>query len=307
MNAPLKRKALGRGLDALIPGGSGDATVRPVAAPRDYFRAPIEELSADAEQPRQLFDEARLEELAASIRAHGVMEPLVVRQRVGGGYTIIMGERRWRAAQRAGLREVPVVVREATAALAFEMAVVENLQREDLNAIEEAQAFRRLIDEFGYTQEKLALRIGKDRTTIANALRLLKLPPPVQQLLLDGALDMGHARALLGLEESGGAAAILALAKRTVAEGLSVRAVEALVRAMRTRAKSGAARSGESGGATGKTANLRDLEERLTRTLGAKISVRDRGGGRGGKIEIPYANLDELDRLLDHLLSTRRN
>ena len=205
-------------------------------------------------QPRKTFDDARLDELAASIRTQGLIEPLVVRLREAGGYEIIAGERRWRAAQRAGLHAVPVVIRDVAPARAFELAIVENLQREDLNPIEEAEGFDRLIREFGYTQESLAARVGKDRTTVSNALRLLKLPPGVRGLVIGGRLSMGHARAILGLESlgaapasaDGGAAAAARsgaapspatiaeqmeqLARRVVARELSVRQVEALVR-----------------------------------------------------------------------------
>jgi ParB family chromosome partitioning protein len=293
-NPPLKRRALGRGLDALIP--TERTEVVPItAAKRDYFRVRIEDVHPSAEQPRLAFDETRLEELAQSIRTHGVIQPIVLRERAaseGGGYWLIAGERRWRAAQRAGLHEVPAIVREATPAKAFEMALIENVQRDDLNPIEEAEAYRRLSDEHGLTQEQLAERVGKDRTTITNALRLLKLPPPVRALVTDGTLSMGHARALLGLEDP---VLIEAFARKVAAKSLSVRATEELVR--RERAPSRPAAAGD----RPKPASVRDLEERLTRTLGARVRVHDRGGQKGGRIEIVYANLDDLDRLLDRL------
>jgi ParB family chromosome partitioning protein len=303
----LKRRALGRGLDALIPGGGGSAapavTTLDEKAParRDYFLAPIEDVHPCPDQPRQMFDEARLEELAQSIRTDGVIQPLVVRERAvtdGGGFLLIAGERRWRAAQRAGLHEVPVVVREASPAQAFEMALVENVQRADLNPIEEAEAYRRLSDEFGYTQEQLAERVGKDRTTITNALRLLKLPPAVRTLVQEGELSMGHARALLGLEDAG---AIDTLARKVVGRALSVRATEELVRRERTAVDEPAPKPVE------KSASVKDLEQKLTRALGAKVAVHDRGGDKGGRIEIPYGNLDDLDRILEILLTHERN
>jgi ParB family chromosome partitioning protein len=210
----------------------------------------------------------------------------------GGGYWLIAGERRWRAAQRAGLHEIPAVVREATPAKAFEMALVENLQRDDLNPIEEAEAYRRLSDEHGLTQDQLADRVGKDRTTITNALRLLKLPQGVRALVTEGSLGMGHARALLGLEDP---AAIDRFAKKVAERQLSVRATEELVRRERSPAP------GRSAAAPAKSASVRDLEQRLTRSLGARVAIHDRGGQKGGKIEISYANLDDLDRLLDRL------
>ena len=288
-----KRRALGRGLEALIP-SSVPAEVRPIAGrPRDFYLAPVEDLHPSAEQPRQAFEEAQLEELAQSIRAEGVIQPLVVREREGGGFWLIAGERRWRAAQRAGLREVPVVVREATPAKAFELALVENVQRADLNPIEEALAYRRLCDEHGYTQEQLADRVGKDRATIANALRLLKLPPAVRILVQDGTLSMGHARALLGLEDPD---AIAAAARRVAARALSVRATEDFVRRERTPPAKPANSEQKP-----KSAGVRDLEQRLIQQLGARVAIHDRGGNRGGRIEIRYANLDDLDRILEKL------
>jgi ParB family transcriptional regulator, chromosome partitioning protein len=299
MNPPLKRRALGRGLDALIPtsSGNGDRTdVVPItAAKRDFFRVRIEDVHPSAEQPRQAFAEAKLEELAQSIRSHGVIQPIVLRERSaaeGGGYWLIAGERRWRAAQRAGLHEIPAIVREATPAKAFEMALIENVQRDDLNPIEEAEAYRRLSDEHGLTQEQLAERVGKDRTTITNALRLLKLPPTVRALVTEGTLTMGHARALLGLDDP---MRIDTFARKVAARSLSVRATEELVRRERSPA------TGKPAEPSAKSASVRDLEQRLTRQLGARVVIHDRGGQNGGRIEIVYANLDDLDRLLDRL------
>jgi len=308
-----RRNALGRGLDALIPGGGSERDERaaererivPMAPVRkDYFLAPIEELHPSPEQPRQAFDEGALNELAASIRTQGVITPLIVRERPkneGGGYWLIAGERRWRAAQRAGLKDLPVLLRDSSRAKALEAALIDNIQREDLNPIEEAEGYKRLSDELGYTQEQIAERVGKDRATVANALRLLKLPGSVRELVQKNALSMGHARALLGLEETG---AIERCALKVVARSLSVRATEELVRRER----------GDDGGATKvkppvgeKTAIVKDLEQKLTRALGARCAVSDRGGGKGGRIEIEYADLDDLDRLLDKLLSTTRN
>jgi ParB family transcriptional regulator, chromosome partitioning protein len=286
-----KRRVLGRGLDALIPSATPSpppVTLAPVR--RDFFLAPIEDVHPSPEQPRQAFSEQSLEELAQSIRTEGIIQPLIVRQRTEGGFWLIAGERRWRAAQRAGLHDIPVVVREATAASAFELALVENIQRADLNPIEEALAYRRLCDEHGYTQEQVADRVGKDRTSIANALRLLKLPAFVRSLVQDGTLGMGHARALLSLEEP---AAIETAARQVRDRSLSVRATEELVR--RARLPPPVRRETE------KTASVRDVEQRLTRALGARVVLRDRGQNRGGSIEIRYANLDDLDRILDRL------
>ena len=299
------RRALGRGLDALIPGGAPPAPAARDAldeireAPvkrRDLFRLPIEDVHPSQEQPRHSFDETLLEELAQSIRSHGVIQPVVVRERSaaeGGGYWLIAGERRWRAAQRAGMREIPAIVREATPAKAFELALIETVQRADLDPIEEAEAYRRLSDEHGLTQEQLAEQVGKDRTTITNALRLLKLPPAVRSLVQQGSLTMGHARALLGLEDP---AAIDAAARKVTAKALSVRATEELVRKERDPEKPKASKDVDT-----KSAGVRDLEQRLTRALGARVAVLDKGGNQGGRIEISYANLDDLDRILDRL------
>src|SRR5512146_1906929 len=189
-----KKRGLGRGLSALLPTAAPPSPIRSSEKSKAYFAAGIEELYPSPEQPRRKFDEAQLAELAESIKTHGVIAPLVVRPRPeGGGYFLIAGERRWRAAQRAGLREVPVVVQEVDTRSAFERALVDNLQRADLGALEEAAAFQRLIDEFGLTQEQVADRIGKDRSTVANSIRLLKLPAPVRQLVEDDRLSMGHA------------------------------------------------------------------------------------------------------------------
>ncbi|TMA15777.1 MAG: ParB/RepB/Spo0J family partition protein, partial [Deltaproteobacteria bacterium] len=191
----LKRPALGRGLGALIPGGSPSER-------KGVMNLGIEEIRPDRSQPRRHFDEAHIEELAESIRSKGVLLPLIVR-RDSEGYVLVAGERRWRAAQKAGLRELPVMVREVSGKEAFEIALIENIQREDLNPIEEAGAYRRLIEEHGLTQEELAARVGKDRSTVANALRLLRLPEPIQRAVVSGELSMGHARALLAIHDEG--------------------------------------------------------------------------------------------------------
>ncbi len=291
---PDKRKALGRGLGALLPSAPPHGAAPTVK--RDYFQCAIEDVHPSKANPRKHFDETALGELVESIRAQGLIQPLVVRTRPtaeGGGFTLIAGERRWRAAQKAGIKEVPVVVKEATAQQAFELALVENLQRDDLNPIEEAEAYRRLTDEHGYTPEQVATRVGKDRSTVANTLRLLKLPDKVRTLVADGALQQGHARALLGLET---ADAIEQAADRAVRQGMSVRQVETLVQ--RERAKPARAPSPKE---PQKSANTRDLEQRLERALGVRVTVNERPNG-AGTVEIAYLSLDDLDRLLDRLL-----
>lgn len=296
MGSDLKKRGLGRGLAALLPTPGSPPPVRTPSGnelKRTYFSAQIEEVYPGPEQPRHNFDETALGELAESIKVHGVIVPLVVRPRPEGGYYLIAGERRWRASQRAGLHTVPVVVQEVDSQVAFERALVENLQRADLGPIEEATAFQRLVDEFGMTQDQIADRIGKDRSTISNAIRLLKLPPTVRQMVEDERLQMGHARALLGLDD---AAAIERAARTVVEKQLSVRATEALVKQDRAPEKAKPRKGPE------KSASVRDLEERLTRALGGPVSISEDEPGKSGRITIKYMNLDHLDRLLDKLL-----
>jgi ParB family transcriptional regulator, chromosome partitioning protein len=305
MSAP-KRNALGRGLAALIPGAPPPSAPAPTTGiasrrPSDGTRTiAVEEIHPSPGQPRTRFDDARLDELAASIKTQGIIQPLIVRARApenGGGYELIAGERRWRAAQRAGLHELPAVVRDVAPTQAFEMAMVENLQREDLNPLEEAAGYQRLIEEFGYTQEQLSDRVGKDRSTVANSLRLLRLPDSVRGLLAEGRLSMGHARALLGLEV---AAAMEKMARKIVAGELSVRRVEELVR--RSRDDSKAPEPAASGPRT-PSASARDLAMRLTRTLGTRVEVLEVGKERG-QIAIHYHSLDQLDALLERLMQS---
>ena len=289
-----KRRALGRGLDALLPA----TAPAPSYGDRNVFTCPIEKIVPQKGQPRQHFDPQKLEELAQSIREHGLVEPLVVRRTPGGGdkFELVAGERRWRALQRAGIREALVVVKDVSAKDAFELALIENVQREDLNPIELAEAFDRLVREHGYTQEALAERLGKDRTTIANGMRLLKLPPRVRNKVVVGELTEGHGRALLG---AGEATLIEELAEKVLRGGLSVRATEALVR-QRATSRGGKGKGAQANGKAAASPGIRDLEDRLTRAMGTKVQVRDHGNK--GEIAIPYANLDALDRIIDKLL-----
>lgn len=290
----VKKRGLGRGLSALLPTAAAPSPIRTTDKSKTYFSAQIEDVYPGPEQPRHNFDETQLGELADSIKVHGVIVPLVVRPRPEGGYFLIAGERRWRASQRAGLHEVPVVVQEVDSQVAFERALVENLQRSDLGPIEEAVAFQRLCDEFGLTHEQIAERIGKDRSSVSNAIRLLKLPPTVRQMVEDERLSMGHARALLGFEEP---AHMERAARMVVDKGLSVRATEALVK----KAREPESENAKAKPAT-KSASVRDLEERLTKALGGPVSITEDEPGKAGRIEIKYLNLDHLDRLLDRLL-----
>jgi ParB family transcriptional regulator, chromosome partitioning protein len=276
-----KRPALGRGLSALIP-DAPPARVPPLAAGKP-LEIEIERLAPNHLQPRVRVDDQRLDELAQSIRANGVIQPIVVRTR-NDGYEIIAGERRWRAAQRAGLLRVPVVVREVPEEKLLEVALIENIQREDLNAVEEARAYQRLSAEFRLTQEQIAAAVGKDRSTIANVLRLLKLPDDVLALLSQGDLTMGHARALLGIEDG---AALRRAAREVVDHRLSVRQTELLVRRLTA---APAAREEPR-----VDPNTRAAEEKLRFTLGTRVRIRRKGSG--GKIEIDYRSEDELQRI----------
>lgn len=248
----------------------------------------LERLVPNRGQPRKEFNEPALEELAASIRVNGLIEPIVVR-RIGNQdkFEIVAGERRWRACQRAGLREVLVVVKQLDDKKAYELALIENVQREDLNPIEFAAALRRLIDDYGHTQESLADAVGKDRTTITNALRLLKLPARVLELITQGGLTEGHGRALLGAPDD---KTMVHLAELAVRRKMSVRQVESEVRHLKSNSPK----------AKPKTPSIRDLEGRLARKLGSRCEVRDKDGK--GHLRIHYADLDELDRILDVLL-----
>lgn len=281
-----KPKALGRGLDALF---STTRPTTPGGPERTMFLCAIERLVRQEGQPRQHFDDERIDELAASIKAHGLLEPLVVRRVPGktDRFEIIAGERRFRASQRAGLTEVPVVVKDVSPAAAFELALVENVQREDLNPIELAEALDRLVKEHGHTHDALAQVLHKDRSTITNALRLLRLPARVRSFVIDGRLSEGHARALLGAttDEKMGE-----IADKIVRGRLTVRQAEELVRGSKPAKPADKPKSAE------KTPAVRDVELRLARRLGSKVELRDRKGK--GEIVVAYGSLDELDRLL---------
>ena len=271
------RSRLGRGLASLIGDLGAEATDRG----RAQRRLPIELLKRNPFNPRRGFSEAQLDELAQSIRDRGIIQPLIVRPVGNDNYEIVAGERRWRAAQRAGLHDVPVVVVEVNDSEAFQLAIIENIQRSDLNPIEEASAYQRLAEEFDHSQDDVAKMVGKSRPHVANTLRLLKLNKPVQELIATSKLDAGHARILVGLDDQ------QELAELIVARGYSVRQVEAMVRerAARTQSKPRAARS--------KDANSLAFEKRLTDALGLQVTLNQRG--EGGVLHIRYSNLDQLD------------
>ena len=276
-----KRKALGKGLSALIP----DAD-RLDEAGDQFFQCPVEAITPNPYQPRQDFLESELEDMAASVREKGIITPLLV-SKTEEGYQLIAGERRWRAAQKAGLRRVPVVVREITPTEQLELALIENIHRKDLNPIEEAMAYGRLLEETGATQESLAKNLGRDRSSIANLLRLLKLPRSIQQDVIDGRLSMGHARVLAGLNTE---KEQRALRETIVEKELSVRQVEALAR--KRKAPRPAKRKGDD-----EDYYFQSLADRLKRSLGTKVEVTRRG--KQGRIVVYYYSDDELDRLLD--------
>ena len=276
----MMKRALGRGLGALLPPTEPEDTTR-------LRELPVESLVPNPQQPRKSFDARALEELAVSIRTSELLQPLVVRLR-GSQYDILVGERRWRAAQQAGLTRVPVIVREASDAEALELGLVENLLREDLNPVEAAQAYQRLLAEFGWTQEELAQRLGKDRSSIANALRLLRLPEPIQEDLRTGRLTMGHARALLGLPS---AAAQLRLRERILSQDWSVRATEAGVQARRPGRPKVRRRAPD----------IEAVEEELRMALGTRVRIV--GNLLRGRIELPYTSASELERIHGRLTS----
>ena len=256
----------------------------------------IDRILPNSHQPRKNFDEASLDELADSIREHGVVQPIVVRPLDDGFFQLIAGERRWRAAQRAGLSRVPAVVRDAAENAVLELALIENLQREDLNPMEEAQAYERLIVEFGLTQEEVARRVGKNRATIANMLRLLRLPPEVQQWLRENRLTTGHAKALLSLSDLG---AILDTAKRIIQGNFSVRQAEMLVSRY---ANNGAGQTDQASGHD-IDPNVRAAIHALEQALGTKVTVQESGGK--GKIELHFFSFEEMNRLYEGLLRAK--
>jgi ParB family transcriptional regulator, chromosome partitioning protein len=276
-----KRPALGRGLSALIP----DAPAAPSAD--RALDVDIDQLRPNQFQPRTHMDEAKIEELSRSIRSNGVIQPIVVRK-TETGYEIVAGERRWRASQRAGLLKVPIVVRDIPDERLLAAALIENIQREDLNPIEEAHAYRRLGDEFALTQEQIAEAVGKDRSSVANYVRLLKLPDEIRDHVGSGTLSMGHARALLGLP---GHPEQLRIGRQVVERKLSVRETEALVK--RTLEPAAAREQAE------KDVHTRAAEERLRFALGTRVRIERKG--KGGRIEIDFGDENELQRIYEQL------
>jgi ParB family chromosome partitioning protein len=289
-----KKRGLGRGLDALLGGDSGGDTETAESVSKNAGPSvlPVDIIERGRFQPRRDFNAESLQELADSIAAQGVVQPIVVRPLAEGRYEIIAGERRWRAAQQAGLSDIPVVVRDVTDKTAMAMGLIENIQREDLNPLEESTALQRLLNEFELTHQQIAQAVGKSRTTVTNLLRLLDLNEDVKSYIEQGSLEMGHARALLGLKGQ----IQSETAKKVAARGLSVRETEKLVR----RLQSGETVSGSARPAKPEDPNIRRLESGLTDKLGAMVRIQQGGGGKG-KLVISYNTLDELEGILDHI------
>ena len=298
-----KKARLGRGLGALlgdvkrtaatVDTSAADAPSRENLEPPPLQQSalssiPIEQLQRGRYQPRLNMDQAALEELASSIRRQGVIQPLLVRPLNSGGYEIVAGERRWRGAQLAGLSSVPAVVRDMPDQTAMAVALIENIQRQDLNAIEEAQGLARLLDEFGLTHQEAAEAVGRSRTAVSNLLRLLRLPPEVRSMVEQGTIDMGHARALLALSGP----QQLQAARQIVAAGLSVRSAEQLIRRLQ---KTGDSRLDNQG----KSPDIAQLEDRLSKKIGARVSIEH--GAKKGRLIIQYHSLDELDGILKRI------
>jgi ParB family chromosome partitioning protein len=282
------RPGLGRGLSALMGDMAREEPVAEGGAVSSGVRTlPVGSLKPHPGQPRRHFDDAALDELATSVAARGLIQPIVVRPH-GHDFQIVAGERRWRAAQRARLHEVPVIVRDFSDAETLEIALVENIQRQDLNAIEEAQAYQRLVDEFGHTQEALGKLVHKSRSHISNLLRLLELPDIVQRHVIDGALSMGHARALIGAPDPA------QLARRVIDDGLSVRDTERLARAAKPRAGASGERREE-----GTNADILALERQLGDLLGLKVRINH--AAKGGTLSVAYTTLDQLDMVCQRL------
>ncbi|MGA7342596.1 MAG: ParB/RepB/Spo0J family partition protein [Terracidiphilus sp.] len=288
-----KRRALGKGLDSLLPRAQMPATPHADTEGGRPREIPLDQIERNPFQTRTHLDEEQLAELAQSIKANGVVQPVLVRPLANGRFQLIAGERRWRASERAGMETIPAILRQVSDEQAMEITIVENLQRTDLNPMEQARAFERLSREFHMTQEQMAQRTGKDRATVANFLRLLKLPNGVQMRVEAGELSFGHARALLAFEH---AEEIEKAAQRVVSLSLSVRQTESYVQGM---LHPGGKEKKEPKAEPPVDPNVRDAEERLQRTLGLKVTIEDHGGH--GRVIIEYARLEDFDALLEQL------
>ena len=299
---PQKQRGLGRGLSALMADVTEDTATRSDATPaRPDLLVPIEKVAANPDQPRRSFDKDQLADLSASIAEKGIIQPLIVRARPGhaGEYEIVAGERRWRAAQTAKLHEIPVLVREFTDTEVLEVAIIENIQRADLNPVDEAAGYNQLMEKFGHTQDKLSQVLGKSRSYIANSVRLLTLPAEVQVYLRDGKLSAGHARALITADDPVG------LARQVIQKNLSVRETEKLVKSSAESAGADTRKPAKTALKPAKDADTKALEGDLSANLRMKVSVDHKAGTEGGQMTIKYSSLDELDDLC-RLLSVSR-
>ncbi|WP_299281500.1 ParB/RepB/Spo0J family partition protein [uncultured Tateyamaria sp.] len=288
-----KKRGLGRGLSALMADVNEAETQQTEARGTDQF-VPIEKIRPNPDQPRKRFNAEDLNNLIASIKEKGVLQPLIVRK-VGDQFEIVAGERRWRAAQQAQLHQLPVVVRDFTDAEVLEVAIIENIQRADLNPVEEAAGYKQLMDRFGHTQEKMAEALGKSRSHIANLLRLLQLPSSVQSYVVDGSLSAGHARALITSDDPEG------LAKKVISGGLSVRATEALVKKSAADDSQNIFTGGKKFSKPEKDADTRALENDLSAATGVKVTLSHKPDGEAGKLTLQYDTLDQLDELCRRL------
>ena len=294
-----KRGGLGKGIGALIPSGDKDAvdvffsseqktTLLPVPGAA-FASIPVNEIQPNPQQPRDVFEPEAFQELVHSVREFGVLQPIVVRPS-GGGFQLIMGERRWRASKEAGLAEIPAIIRETTDENMLRDALLENLHRSDLNPLEEAAAYKQLLEDFGITQEQLADRLGRSRPQITNTLRLMRLPVSVQEKLVSGVISSGHARALLAVE---GEQQVIELAEKVIKQGLSVRALEELISVAKGKKPKATITAGATGGA------LTELEDRLEERLNTSVSIKL--GKKRGQLVIDFANFADLKRIIDEI------
>lgn len=293
----MTRKVLGRGLSALL-------SETPATANEELREVDIDLIEPNNVQPRTRFDEAQLEELAQSIKTNGVVQPILVRKTNGGRYQIVAGERRWRAAQRAGLQRIPSVIRDVPDDKMLELALIENIQRQELNAIEEAYAYKRLIETFNLTQETVAQRVGRDRTFVTNYLRLLRLPEDIQILVEENKLSMGHARALLGIDDAGKQREI---ARGIIDRNLSVRDTERTVKRVAAGGDTNPAAAPSTPSERTSDANTRAAESKLRRRLGTQVHILPNQSGEGGKIEVQYYNDGDLQRVYEMIMGSQNS
>jgi ParB family chromosome partitioning protein len=291
----MTRKVLGRGLSALL-------SETPATANEELREVDIDLIEPNNVQPRTRFDETQLEELAQSIKTNGVVQPILVRKTNGGRYQIVAGERRWRAAQRAGLQRIPSVIRDVPDDKMLELALIENIQRQELNAIEEAYAYKRLIETFNLTQETVAQRVGRDRTFVTNYLRLLRLPEDIQILVEENKLSMGHARALLGIDDADKQREI---ARGIIERNLSVRDTERTVKRVVAGGDSNPATAAQPASEKVVDANTRAAESKLRRRLGTQVHIIPSQSGDGGKIEVQYYNDTDLHRVYELIMGSQ--